>query len=134
MVPLTELVVPVVEQGAAGKDPDDLLFPSPEGEYLRSGNWRRRVHWDTTSLGGRRHDLRHTAASLWISSGVDIKTVSVWLGHSTAKLTLDTYGHSGLRRRAGGPLAGQPGVRVRLGSARGARITHRDAQGREKHP
>jgi integrase len=24
---------------------------------------------------------------------VDIKTVSSWLGHSTAKLTLDTYGH-----------------------------------------
>jgi hypothetical protein len=24
---------------------------------------------------------------------VDIKTVSAWLGHSTAKLTLDTYGH-----------------------------------------
>lgn len=39
------------------------------------------------------HDLRHTAASLWIAAGVDIKTVSTWLGHSTAKLTLDTYGH-----------------------------------------
>ncbi|KRB43576.1 hypothetical protein ASG96_03420 [Terrabacter sp. Soil810] len=24
---------------------------------------------------------------------MDIKTVSSWLGHSTAKLTLDTYGH-----------------------------------------
>ena len=37
--------------------------------------------------------LRHTAASLWIAAGGDIKTVSAWLGHSTAKLTLDTYGH-----------------------------------------
>ncbi|MBC9822153.1 hypothetical protein [Terrabacter sp. MAHUQ-38] len=37
--------------------------------------------------------MRHTAASLWIAAGVDIKTVSSWLGHSTAKLTLDTYGH-----------------------------------------
>jgi len=26
-------------------------------------------------------------------AGIDIKTVSAWLGHSTAKLTLDTYGH-----------------------------------------
>ncbi|TPG13916.1 hypothetical protein [Pedococcus bigeumensis] len=33
------------------------------------------------------------AASLWIAAGIDIKTVSSWLGHSTAKLTLDTYGH-----------------------------------------
>ena len=24
---------------------------------------------------------------------MDIKTVSAWLGHSTAKLTLDVYGH-----------------------------------------
>lgn len=29
----------------------------------------------------------------WIAAGVDIKPVSAWLGHSTAKLTLDTYGH-----------------------------------------
>jgi len=32
----------------------------------------------------------HTAASLQIAAGVDIKTVPAWLGHSTAKLTLDT--------------------------------------------
>jgi integrase len=44
-------------------------------------------------LGDAPHDLRHTAASLWIAAGIDIKTVSAWLGHSTAKLTLDTYGH-----------------------------------------
>lgn len=75
MVPMTNLVLPVVERWAVGKDPDDLLFPSPEGEYLRSGNWRRRVHWDTTSLGRRPHDLRQTAASLWIAAGVDIQTV-----------------------------------------------------------
>jgi hypothetical protein len=30
-----------------------------------------------------------SAASLWIAAGVDIKTVSAWLGHSPAKLTLD---------------------------------------------
>lgn len=93
MVPLTDLVQPVVERWAIGKQPDDLLFPSPEGAYLRSGNWRRDVHWNATSLGRRPHDLRHTPASLWVAAGVDIKTVSVWSGHSTAKLTLDTYGH-----------------------------------------
>lgn len=33
------------------------------------------------------------SASLWISAGVNIKTASSWLGHSSTKLTLDTYGH-----------------------------------------
>lgn len=51
------------------------------------------TRWDATAAGRRPHDLRHTAASLWIAAGIDIKTVSAWLGHSTAKLTLDTYGH-----------------------------------------
>jgi len=36
--------------------------------------------------------MRHAAASLWSEAGVDIKTVSAWPGHSTAKLTRDTYG------------------------------------------
>lgn len=93
MVPLSDLVRPVVERWAEGREPDDLLFPAPEGGYLSAQNWRRAVHWTKTGLGRRPHDLRHTAASLWIAAGVDIKTVSAWLGHSTTKLTLDTYGH-----------------------------------------
>lgn len=90
-MPLSQLVAPTVDQWADGKDRDDLLFPSPEGVYLRASNWRRAVHWNETGRGRRPHDLRHTAASLWIAAGIDIKTA--WLGHSTAKLTLDTYGH-----------------------------------------
>lgn len=93
VIPLSELVQPVIAVWAQGKDPEDLLFPAKEGGYLHTQNWRRMVRWDTTGLGRRPHDLRHTAASLWIAAGVDIKTVSAWLGHSTAKLTLDTYGH-----------------------------------------
>jgi integrase len=41
----------------------------------------------------RVHDLRHTAASLMISSGASIKAVQQSLGHSTAALTLDRYSH-----------------------------------------
>ncbi len=93
IVPLSAPAQPVIERWAVGRAPDDLLFPAPEGGYLRVQNWRRAVQWNKTSLGRRPHDLRHTAASLWIAAGIDIKTVSSWLGHSTAKLTLDTYGH-----------------------------------------
>lgn len=92
-VPLSAPIQPVIDSWASGREPDDLLFPAPEGGFLRTQNWRRAVHWPETSLGRRPHDLRHTAASLWIAAGIDIKTVSAWLGHSTAKLTLDTYGH-----------------------------------------
>jgi site-specific recombinase XerC len=37
------------------------------------------------------HDLRHTAASLAISAGANVKVVQRMLGHKSAKVTLDTY-------------------------------------------
>ena len=39
------------------------------------------------------HALPHSAATMWIQNCVDIKTVQNWLGHASAKLTLDTYAH-----------------------------------------
>ena len=39
------------------------------------------------------HELRHTAASLMIASGANVKTVQAQLGHKTATMTLDQYGH-----------------------------------------
>ena len=39
------------------------------------------------------HDLRHTAASLLIAAGAAVKAVQVILGHSTATMTMDLYGH-----------------------------------------
>ncbi len=37
------------------------------------------------------HDLRHTAASLAVSSGANVKAVQRMLGHASAAMTLDTY-------------------------------------------
>ena len=39
------------------------------------------------------YSLRHLSASLLLSNGVDLKTVSARLGHSTAAFTLSTYTH-----------------------------------------
>lgn len=39
------------------------------------------------------HDLRHTHATMLFELGVPIKTVSERLGHSTTRLTQDTYTH-----------------------------------------
>jgi integrase len=37
------------------------------------------------------HDLRHTAASLAVSAGANVKAVQRMLGHASAAMTLDTY-------------------------------------------
>lgn len=39
----------------------------------------------------RFHDLRHTYATYLLSNGVPVKYVQEQLGHSTARMTLDTY-------------------------------------------
>lgn len=92
--------VPLVAEAAAiilplvkGKRPDDLVFPSTSGTFRAGNNWKRDVHWKDYGRGRRVHDLRHTAATIWLQNGVDLKTVQTWLGHSTAKLTADTYAH-----------------------------------------
>ncbi|MDA8334790.1 MAG: site-specific integrase, partial [Peptococcaceae bacterium] len=41
----------------------------------------------------RFHDLRHTYATKLLEAGVDIKTVSEHLGHTSIKVTADKYGH-----------------------------------------
>lgn len=39
------------------------------------------------------HKFRHTAASLLISKGIDIVTVSAYLGHSNPTVTARIYAH-----------------------------------------
>jgi integrase len=41
----------------------------------------------------RFHDLRHTHASLPLAAGVPVKDVSERIGHASAAMTLDVYGH-----------------------------------------
>lgn len=63
----------------AGKAPDDLVFTSREGHVLRLMNFRRRVFDPAASSVGldglTPHELRHTAASLAIASGANVKAV-----------------------------------------------------------
>lgn len=37
------------------------------------------------------HDLRHTAASLAVQAGANVKTIQRMLGHTSAAMTLDVY-------------------------------------------
>jgi site-specific recombinase XerD len=80
-----------------GRDGDAVLFESPRGEVLRVRNFRRSVFGAAVQRVGpaglHPHELRHTAASLAIASGADVKVVQTMLGHKTATMTLDLYGH-----------------------------------------
>lgn len=77
--------------------PDGLLFPAPGGGFIRPENFRSRAWLPAVKAAGlsplRLHDLRHTCASLAIAAGADVKVLQRMLGHSSAALTLDRYGH-----------------------------------------
>jgi integrase len=55
----------------------------------------------------RLHDLRHTAASLMLASGVAVKVVSEMFGHSGPTITLSIYAHvlPGMGEEAGAALS-----------------------------
>jgi integrase len=88
--------------------PDALVFPDSEGGHMRGTNVRRRW-WsravaaaelfprtevdETVVYDFKLHELRHTAASLAIQAGANIKALQNMLGHESAGLTLDRYGH-----------------------------------------
>jgi integrase len=80
----------------ANKGPEDLLFTSPRGEVLRVHGFRRRFDRAAVAIGMpglTPHELRHTAASLAIASGANVKAVQSMLGHASAAMTLDRYSH-----------------------------------------
>ncbi|TFC87683.1 site-specific integrase [Cryobacterium sp. TMT4-31] len=92
-VPLVAELVPVLRAWMDGRAPDDLVFANPAGNRIGAKNWGRKVAWGEHCLGRRIHDLRHTAATAWLSNGIDPKTVQTWLGHASVTLTVDTYAH-----------------------------------------
>jgi integrase len=99
-VPFPDLLAPSLEQRCAGRNPEDPVFIGPDGGVLRAGNYRNRVfnaavarcmEKDDTFPRLTLHDLRHTAASLAVSAGANVKSVQRMLGHASAAMTLDVY-------------------------------------------
>lgn len=84
------------------KDDDFVLFKN-NFEPLNKSAFRSR--WQTiikksgislvSPLGENRkfHDLRHSHASNMIHAGLNIKLLQERMGHATASITLDVYGH-----------------------------------------
>lgn len=99
-VPLPRFVLEHIQAMLEARDDaptDSLLFHGGRGARMRTTGWPRRVLTPALDLAGIErltpHDLRHTAASLAIHSGANIKHVSNMLGHASSSLTLDVYGH-----------------------------------------
>jgi site-specific recombinase XerD len=96
-VPIPRFLVDQLAVDVAGKSPADLVFTSPRGTALRAGVFRRDVFdraAESVGLDGLHpHELRHTAASLAIAFGANVKVVQQMLGHKSPTMTLDLYGH-----------------------------------------
>lgn len=98
-VALPTFVVDELSVTCSGKDRDELIWPGSDGGYLAppttkswlSGAVRRCQKADKTFPRITAHALRHTAASLAVSAGANVKVVQRMLGHASAAMTLDVY-------------------------------------------
>lgn len=97
-VPFPTFLLGALERQCEGKSKGDLVFGDAEGNYLRraktsegAASWFARAVEEAQLERLTPHDLRHTAASLAISSGANVKAVQRMLGHKSAAMTLDTY-------------------------------------------
>lgn len=105
-VPLPKFLIEPLAKQCEGKRREDQVFVAPKGGTLRLNTWRDRT-WNTALDTLRAvddegiahtdfpdatpHDLRHTAASLAVQAGANVKALQIMLGHKSATLTLDTY-------------------------------------------
>lgn len=114
-VALPGFVVDELAVTCVGKERDELIWPAQDGGYLappthkswmagavaRCQNAADEARAKESRDGGKpttpvfpritAHALRHTAASLAISAGANVKVVQRMLGHASAAMTLDVY-------------------------------------------
>lgn len=86
-----------LQAGSLWKNPDDLVFTNELGKHLAFSTFYKHFKKIAEKIGrpdARPHDLRHTAATVAIASGADIKSVQDMLGHATASFTLNVYAHT----------------------------------------
>jgi Phage integrase family len=100
IVPLPQFLIELLAEHLAGQThgPEDLVFTAPQGGPLRERKFLHGQLKPAARRAGlpetlRAHDLRHTAASLLIREGASVKAVQRSLGHKSAVMTLDRYGH-----------------------------------------
>jgi integrase len=86
-VPIPRFLVDQLAEHVSGKAPDDLVFSGVRGA-VRCAHIFRRAAFDRAAEvigipGLHPHELRHTAASLAIAAGADVKVVQKMRGHKS---------------------------------------------------
>lgn len=98
-VPIPASLVPELKRVIGNRPDNELVFRTARGHSLRANNWRVREFNAAAKAaklnveGLTPHKLRHTAASLAIAAGADVKVLQQMLGHADAAMTLNIYGH-----------------------------------------
>lgn len=95
-VPYPDFLSAPLSAACIGKAGDDLVFDDGHGGYQKTPTMAVNSWWDRALAEADLppmtiHDLRHTAASLAVSTGANVKAVQRMLGHASAAMTLDTY-------------------------------------------
>ncbi|HEX2048802.1 MAG TPA: site-specific integrase [Acidimicrobiales bacterium] len=94
---LPRRVVAELEQHRRAYPSPALVFTSPEGNQVRSGNLRRRHRAPAVARAGLDgftfHDMRHAAVSLWVAAGASDLDGAKWAGHTSAAFTKSRYAH-----------------------------------------
>ena len=76
---------------------DGLVFADARGAPFHAASLYRRADraWAEAGLAERLwlHQARHTYASFMTAAGVNAKALSVFMGHSSIKVTFGLYGH-----------------------------------------
>ncbi|WP_166873912.1 tyrosine-type recombinase/integrase [Salinibacterium sp. ZJ450] len=95
-IPIPLFLLPHLQKQVAGRADDAPVFYGQRtGTHLRNHVFR--IGWfdDAAAavglVGLTPHELRHTAASLAVSAGANVKAVQRMLGHAHASVTLDVY-------------------------------------------
>ncbi|MFZ2175209.1 MAG: site-specific integrase [Rhodococcus sp. (in: high G+C Gram-positive bacteria)] len=94
-VPVPAFLVEMLREHLEGSKSTALVFPG-KAKWMTPGEFRWKFDTAASAVGVDGlvpHELRHTAASLAIRSGANVKVVQKMLGHKAATLTLDRYGH-----------------------------------------
>lgn len=94
-IPLPAFLVPHLARQCEDKGREDLLFPGDDGKHLErphtESGWFDKACTSAKVPRVTPHDLRHTAASLAVSAGANVKAIQRMLGHASAAMTLDLY-------------------------------------------
>lgn len=95
-VPVRGDLLARLQEAAKGKRRGAYLMPDPDGNAWTRHKWRPvwdKVRGATGIPDFDTHELRHTAVSWAIHAGANVKTVQRMVGHASASMTLDVYGH-----------------------------------------